>query len=506
MVYFEEVGSVPGRDCARRVRRRRVALRWRRGVPGRPSGEMAEPTLDLSLLGFSDLADLEDAGGESWERRAAPVPANSPAPAPAPASALGLVAEASASQVPAAVQEVTAVDEAPVVVAAAESAPTAVRPESATSAWIEHCRQLEEQLSRNSSSAAAAAAATTTSTESSDGAASGESATEQPQPQQQKQPAPLPPPPSPSQPKPPATPTPASAAPDSNPYPYPCPYTAPPTPAAVAAAAAEAEAAQTMTLQAILDELAGLYDRAGRGLSYDEARLELLVRLQEGNAEYREQVAAEQEAWRRSVDPFLCESLLRMRSYIPPDIFSTTLDALLLLGLTPELAKRVLAKKCLWLTRMGPDDIARLHEADLNGRFNTQGEGLDLVELAAIYASLPERFVNDRLGKKVEWRDAVERTLREWLGSEESEGCVPEGRARHEMYEAFLDDTGPCGDTSSVREVDVVSSAGSAGPRNSFQEVCKRHSILSLRRRSLTSESNSSVLSDADTSGLSLSP
>jgi len=465
--------------------------------------------VDLSLLGF-DAADLDAmAGGESWEAKTPVIKER--------------VGEENASLKPDLQQKVdeeqsirntsisafTATERQEEV--STETVSPVVRPESATSAWIEHCRQLEAQLAltRNSSTKdesvrepvdSVKMAPLQPSSLSSDKTSIASNATSPPPPPSSPPPPPPPPPPPQHQ---------HSQhlwRPQSQPQPQPQPEPQPiqqerPRPQS-APASAPMPNPNSMSLQDILDELTVLYDRAGRGLHYDEARLELLQGLQESNAEYREQVAAEQEAWRRSVDAFLCESLLRMRSYVPPDIFSTTIEALLHLGLTPELARRVLTKKCLWLTRMSMDEIARLHEADLNGRFSTQGENLDLVELAAIYASLPERFVNDRLCKKVEWRDGIERTLRDWLGSEEAPGCVPDGRARHDMYEAFLDDTGPVRDTTTVREVDVVSSAGSQGPRNSFQEVCKRHSIL--RRRSFAGDGNSE--SDASFSSITTSP
>lgn len=401
---------------------------------------MSEPAVDLSLLGF---ADLEDAGlGESWERKAAPVGS----------APLATVVESLPTSVNSPASEAAS---------SPPESPPPPRPESATSAWIEHCRQLEAQLALTRSSNGESSSSSSSSCSSSD-----------------------PPPP----PKTPVVSVRVSAA---------RPKVEEPTTSGAAVALSDAPPATSLpdselSLQDILDELTTLYDCASQGLYYDEARLEMLQRLQESNPEYQENVAAEHEEWRRSVDSFLCESLLRTRSYVPPDIFSTTFEALLLLGLTPEIARRVLGKKCLWLTRMSSDEISRLHEADLNGRFNTQGENLDLVEVAAVYASLPDRFVNDRLGKKVEWKDGIERTLREWLGSEEAPGQVPEGRARHEMYEAFFEDVGPVSDTTSVREVVVVSSAGSQGPRNSFQEVCKRHSILSLRRRSIASDCSES--------------
>ena len=406
---------------------------------------------DLAKLLGVDLSLLDEAY-ESWERKGPlPVPALTPA---AEAEAPQSSAEVEAAEVSVTLPEASA----PVPV-------TGPRPESATSAWIEHCKQLEAQAQLSSSKHDSFSSSV-----SRDSTGSNSVKVTAP-------PAPPPPPPPPppqllSTPQPQKQPNAVIGSEKYN----------------MSAPAANEE----LSLQDILDELAGLYECANMGLYYSEARLEHLVRLQEANPEYQEQVAAEQEAWRCSVDSFLCDSLIRMRSYIPPDIFSTTLEALLHLGLTPELAKRVLGKRSLWLTRMSSDEIARLHEADLNGRFNYSGETLDLVELAAIYASLPDRFVNDKMGKKAEWRDGIERTLREWLGTDEDAGVVPEGRARHEMYEAFLDDTGPCSDTTTVREINIVSSAGSQGPRNSFQEVCRRHSLLSRRRLSSGSGSETS--------------
>lgn len=385
-------------------------------------------SIDLkSLLGF-DGADLDSMMGESWEIKAAPLDLNT--------KPMISVSEISVSE------NLECNEPAERVVP---------RPESATAAWIEHCKQLEElSLSRNSSFS-------TRPSDSDNGSA--------------KIPPPPPPPP-----PPPSTPSSERI----------------PTTDRVSTNDSTTSTIQppneVLSLQDILDELSALYECASKGLYYDEARLEHLIRLQESSPEYMEQVAAEQEAWRCSVDAFLCESLIRMRSYIPPGIFSANLESLLLLGLTPELSRRILNKKCLWLTRMSQDEIARLHEADLNGRFNPAGENLDVVEMAAIFAALPDRFTNDRLGRKVEWRDNIERTMREWLGSDDSVGVVPDGRERHEVYEAFLDDYGPCSDRTSTRDVEITKSEGSQGPRNSFQEVCKRHSILSLRRQSRESE------------------
>ena len=68
-------------------------------------------------------------------------------------------------------------------------------------------------------------------------------------------------------------------------------------------------------------------------------------------------------------------------------------------GYSRELAKRLMDRKCLWLVRMSAADIQRIHEADLMSTYVFQG--LDLVELSAVYAAIPAKFSNDAYGRKV---------------------------------------------------------------------------------------------------------
>ena len=42
-----------------------------------------------------------------------------------------------------------------------------------------------------------------------------------------------------------------------------------------------------------------------------------------------------------------------------------------------------------------------MHEADLLNSYGTGGQQLDIVELAAVYASMPEKFNNDAMKKKI---------------------------------------------------------------------------------------------------------
>jgi hypothetical protein len=232
----------------------------------------------------------------------------------------------------------------------------------------------------------------------------------------------------------------------------------------------------TLTLKQIQKELKLLTDQAHQGIDIDEARFDYLLRAQEHNEEYKAFIAEERASWRDSVYEFAEQCLERTRSFVPVNIFESSLDNLTALGLSSELAKRVLQRQCLWLTRMSKAEIASLHESDLVGRFNSSAQNMDIIETAAIYIALPETFNGDEVGRKAQWRDAVENSLRRMLQDNDN-GELPDGRIRHPAYEGLQ--FGPIEDVTSVRETNIVSGKNSHKPRRSFLEVCKKHSILS---------------------------
>jgi hypothetical protein len=231
-----------------------------------------------------------------------------------------------------------------------------------------------------------------------------------------------------------------------------------------------------LTLKQIQKELKKLTDMAHQGIGIDESRFDYLLRAQEHNEEYKLQVAEERAAWRDSVYDFAEQCLERTRSFVPLNIFESTQESLIAIGLSPELAKRVLQRQCLWLTRMSKTEIATVHESDLVGRFNSSAQLMDIIETAAIYIALPDKFNADESGRKAEWRDNVEENLRRMLQDNDN-GQLPEGRIRHPAYNGLQ--FGPIEDVTSVRETNIVSGRHSHRPRRSFLEVCKQHSILS---------------------------
>lgn len=231
----------------------------------------------------------------------------------------------------------------------------------------------------------------------------------------------------------------------------------------------------TMSLTEIQNELTALYHLAHLGHDIDEKRFDYLLRAQEENPEYIAMVEEEKRHWRESVAEFVEECLERTRTFVPVSVFQSSLDDLIKLGISEDLAKRILQRQCLWLTRMSKNEIARLHEYDLIGRFNCLQQNMDIIETAAIYACLPEVFRHDTMGKKAEWRSAVEDNLRQML-LDNDEDKLPTHRIRNAAYEGLQ--FGPIKDTKAVYQADVVSSADSFLPRTSFTEVCKQHSLV----------------------------
>ena len=229
-----------------------------------------------------------------------------------------------------------------------------------------------------------------------------------------------------------------------------------------------------MSLTQITRELNEILNAANNNEKYDEDRLNALILAQKENPEYQAQIEEEHRRWRSTIDEFLIHSLLKMRSYVPPNIHSASLESLAECGLSSDISKRLLNKKCLWLIRMSSDEISRLHEADLFGRYNTSGQHLDIIETAAVYFSLPDTFLNDHSGKKKEWAQLLEENLKQML-SEQEKHNLPKGKLRSPVYK---EETGPITDLDTIKDFEFVTSRNQ---RKSFTDVCKRHSIFHYR-------------------------
>ncbi len=132
------------------------------------------------------------------------------------------------------------------------------------------------------------------------------------------------------------------------------------------------------------------------------------------------------------VDPKYLESYRRMRSLIPLNIAKMTIVGLVDAQLPLHVAERILANKGLWLIVMHPDDIRKVHIADLRGKYAPVG--LDLTEMRAIWHNLPA-WKSEESEPKMEWRENF-RVQLESLVAKEAQGKLVGNELRHEIYAA----------------------------------------------------------------------
>ena len=94
-----------------------------------------------------------------------------------------------------------------------------------------------------------------------------------------------------------------------------------------------------------------------------------------------------------------------------------------------------MAKPCLWLVRMKQNDILKLHEVELTNRYGSDGQGLDIVEMAAVYACLASDsgFPNDPSGKKAAYMSRLEDSLKSTLIAHDA-GKLPPTKQRVPCY------------------------------------------------------------------------
>ena len=132
-------------------------------------------------------------------------------------------------------------------------------------------------------------------------------------------------------------------------------------------------------------------------------------------AEYNEYVQAEEKKWLLQESVANLEALSTMRSLIPTNI--TEISALQVLDLvkecnglyTYELASELKANRLLHWLVMHPDNIASYPNFLIgqSQQYFENLESLDLIELRALMAVIPEKFHNDNDGKKAAWRSRL---------------------------------------------------------------------------------------------------
>lgn len=181
-------------------------------------------------------------------------------------------------------------------------------------------------------------------------------------------------------------------------------------------------------------ELAQIFACANSGEAYDENRLDFLLLCMDSNPEYKQEQELEKMHWREEVEPFAKDCLRQMRGFVPPNIFHASASTLAADGMSPALVKRIMTKKCLWLVRIPEEDIGKIHIAELSGRFNPEAQGLDIVEVGALYACIPAKLPNDSNGRKERWKSSIDANLKN-LYKQMKAGTLGKGPLfRHPAY------------------------------------------------------------------------
>ncbi|KAJ1448806.1 hypothetical protein M885DRAFT_128508 [Pelagophyceae sp. CCMP2097] len=145
--------------------------------------------------------------------------------------------------------------------------------------------------------------------------------------------------------------------------------------------------------------------------------------------DHRKALEEEASAWEAAEKPLLEEAQRRCRTFVPPDVFAlgTSVEGLVEAGVPQTVAKRIFQTPAVWLVRAQPQFIARLHVADLRSKYSPNN--LDVVELRALYASMPTTFENDARGGKAQYLASLRQRLLE-LGR----GDLESAKKRHGSY------------------------------------------------------------------------
>lgn len=179
---------------------------------------------------------------------------------------------------------------------------------------------------------------------------------------------------------------------------------------------------------------AGLNDAVSRLMSGEEsaqADFDKWDKIISEHPDHLAKLARERVEWEENQAGQNEAALAITKGYVPANIKSISVAALKASGLPTDLAKRVFTQKALWLVRLPQTAIAKLHIVDLKTKYSSQG--LDLIELRAVYYSLPAEFENDPSGEKQQWRETLRRKL-EMCVKEDSTGKLSTCKFRHACY------------------------------------------------------------------------
>lgn len=146
----------------------------------------------------------------------------------------------------------------------------------------------------------------------------------------------------------------------------------------------------------------------------------------------------EEKEWKTVQNDSIIESLNIQRKIIPEDIANLSILDLQTRNISKKLSTRIFRNKSLWLVHLSKDDISKLHFADLQYKFSNIG--LDLIEMKALYACLPEKFLFDHNNKKEKWKKNIIARLKE-LTNQDDNKTLPQKYMRNYCYLETIEST-----------------------------------------------------------------
>ena len=180
-----------------------------------------------------------------------------------------------------------------------------------------------------------------------------------------------------------------------------------------------------MSLQDLRTQLQDAVQRMTNGDESAETATEFeqLDKQIKNHPDYAKDLKEKQDAWDKEQRDANDEALRRMLSVYPDDVNTSC-------GLPRELLNRFKRTRALQLLSTPQGVIQTKHAVELNRLSN---QGLDLVEMRAVYACLPAIFDLDGDGKKALWRQNFVIKLKE-LVKKETNGTLSTREQRHPAY------------------------------------------------------------------------
>ena len=231
------------------------------------------------------------------------------------------------------------------------------------------------------------------------------------------------------------------------------------------------DAVDFMTLEEAKEKMQAAVKRLMHGDLEAEKEFEKLDRAVKLHPDYIKEEEEKAARWAAEQQPKCQEALKKIRGFIPPDIVNTSKDVLIRKGVPREIAARVFSKKVLWFVRKHPSDIAKTHQADLNSKYTSLG--LDIVEMRAVYAVLPEEFELDSDGKKAKWKHNFKQKMLE-LSTKEEGNRLMANEKRHNSYRKYTN-LKPIFNTTTVKAAATTACTAFEPTKKLCQRSRKKH-------------------------------